>query len=83
MNVPSEDTHAWVRRAACRGMNAADWFPDRTLSIANRQAIAVCLTRCVVRRECAAERQPTDQGIWGGQWWPIHKIPADLRKATL
>lgn len=64
-------------------MNAADWFPDRTLSLENRQAIAVCLTRCVVRRECAAERQPTDQGIWGGVWRSARAIPADLTRVAI
>lgn len=83
MNVPSEDTHAWVRRAACRGLNPDDWFPVGKLTVANRQAIAMCLTSCPVRRECAQERRPTDQGIWGGQWWNTRSIPADMTRIAI
>jgi hypothetical protein len=83
VNVPSEDTHAWVRRAACRNLNPDDWFPAATLTLANRQAIRTCLTECPVRAECAAERRPTDQGIWGGKWWTTRHLPADLTRVAI
>lgn len=83
MSVPSQDSHAWLQHAACRNLNANDWFPAATLTQANRQAIRTCLTKCPVRRECAAERLPTDQGIWGGVWWTTRNAPADLTRLAL
>lgn len=60
-----EEEHAWVRRAACRGMDPAIFFPLTDEEA--EQALAVC-RGCSVRQECleyalaAKERY----GVWGG-----------------
>lgn len=55
----------WVERAACRGLNATLFHPERGESA--DQAKAVCAT-CPVRTECLDYAMATDQqfGLWGG-----------------
>lgn len=60
-----EEEHAWIRKAACRGMDPGIFFPQTDQEA--EQALAVCRI-CAVQEECleyaisAKERY----GIWGG-----------------
>jgi hypothetical protein len=56
---------SWYRRAACRGLPTALFFPDpaRPDPVAVAQAKAVC-TGCGVRWRCLAAAE--QEGIWGG-----------------
>lgn len=69
----------WLNDAACKqsGLDADAWFPYRTLDIAHREAIKIC-GGCPIRDRCANLRQPEDEGIWGGVWWPAHKVPRNI-----
>jgi WhiB family redox-sensing transcriptional regulator len=56
---------AWHRKAACRGMGTAEFFP--VLGGDGRAARAIC-GGCPVRDECGAVAitDPSLQGMWGG-----------------
>ncbi len=55
---------AWQARAACRGMDAALFFPEPT----DDQTVAksICAS-CLVRAQCLAFGLREGEGIWGGQ----------------
>ncbi|MFJ1459697.1 WhiB family transcriptional regulator [Nocardia sp. N2S4-5] len=57
---------SWVHRAACRGGDPEDWFPDR--SIQPKEARRVCKEECKVRVECGwyAHRREEAHGVWAG-----------------
>jgi WhiB family redox-sensing transcriptional regulator len=57
----------WLQRAACRGMNAEFFFPERGRTYLARETIAICQT-CPVRLECLEYALGTNErfGIWGG-----------------
>lgn len=56
---------SWRNQAACRGMDADLFYPDRGESLA--EARAVC-RRCPVQAEClgTAVAQGERFGVWGG-----------------
>ncbi len=56
---------AWHKHAACRGVGAKVFFPDRGESL--ELARAICAT-CPVARECLDEalRDRDTHGIWAG-----------------
>ncbi len=53
---------AWVAESACRGMDPALFFVDRT---DNAEARAVC-AECPVRTDCLEYGLREPHGIWGG-----------------
>lgn len=62
------ETPGWMSDAACRGLDAGLFFPNRGESTA--PAVAVC-RRCPVQAECLAyvvtSRSPRIlHGVWGG-----------------
>lgn len=68
---------AWMRSAACRGMDTSTWFPGRGRS--TRQAIETCEV-CPVRSECRSWAIEHDEvGIWAGTSSATRKA---MRKAS-
>ena len=57
---------SWIRRAACRGMPAAPFYPPPGGAVA--AALEVC-ARCPVRAECDRHARAVGEeyGIWGGR----------------
>jgi WhiB family redox-sensing transcriptional regulator len=56
---------AWHRRAACRGMDVATFFPKERRS--TQDARQIC-AGCPVRTDCLAyARSHGVEGIWGGR----------------
>lgn len=62
-----EPQRAWMRDAACKGMDAETWFPDAGGKALAAQAVAVC-ARCEVAQQCLDYAIDTHAnfGIWGG-----------------
>ncbi|MDP8957852.1 MAG: WhiB family transcriptional regulator [Actinomycetota bacterium] len=60
-----EERHAWVFRAACRGMDPTMFFPGADEE--GEEALAVCRA-CSVQEECLeyALQARERYGIWGG-----------------
>jgi WhiB family redox-sensing transcriptional regulator len=75
-------TTGWRARAACRPLDSAMFFPDRTAYRNNdvAGAKAVC-RRCPVREECleAAMEGREKIGIWGGLT-PVERANLHRRK---
>lgn len=63
----------WHRRAACRGMDPAIFYPERPNHALTTRALKVCAT-CEVRDECDAAGRYHTLGVWGG------KTPAMRRR---
>ena len=61
------DTPTWIRRAACRALPTAWWYPTKTEAAAIPLAVGTCRT-CPVRLECllAALEANEENGIHGG-----------------
>ena len=59
----SEADPTWRLRAACRGLPADVFFPERGASIT--KARAVCMT-CRVQEPCLAYGLHERLGVWGG-----------------
>ena len=59
------DRPAWQRRAKCRGVGVALFFPERGESPAKAKALC---DECPVRAECLdyALGRPEKFGVWGG-----------------
>jgi WhiB family redox-sensing transcriptional regulator len=55
----------WMQHAACRGMDAALFMPERGDIDTLNQAKAVCQT-CHVRLECLEYGLEEKYGVWGG-----------------
>lgn len=55
----------WHKQAACRGMDPAVFFPERSAPELVRAALRVC-ANCPVKSECADAGQEHNQGVWGG-----------------
>lgn len=60
----------WQKRAACRGLGTADFFPGRGDNRALARAKAICAT-CPVRETClefgmSMGSHESDRGVWGG-----------------
>jgi WhiB family redox-sensing transcriptional regulator len=55
----------WWTRAACRGKDADQWFPEK--GGGTRAAKRICGT-CPVQAECLADALERDErfGVWGG-----------------
>lgn len=56
----------WHERAACRGMDPAMFFPERSNPELMRAALRVC-AGCPVRAECEVAGRDHHQGVWGGK----------------
>lgn len=55
---------AWMAEAACRGVGAATFFPERGQSVIEAKAICA---RCPVRKPCLEYAfETTSTGIWAG-----------------
>jgi WhiB family redox-sensing transcriptional regulator len=54
---------AWADRAACRGLDLALFFPERSESAAPGKRIC---RDCPVRMQCLVAGMPERHGTWGG-----------------
>jgi WhiB family redox-sensing transcriptional regulator len=63
--LPDHHTPAWMRKARCRTLSPADFFPSDGVGV--DQARKVC-AQCPVRVECLeyALTYRIDHGVWGG-----------------
>jgi len=64
-SLTTNDAHEWRRRAACRDLDTAVFFPETADQVAT--AKAVCAS-CPVREACLdfAVITRQDDGVWGG-----------------
>jgi len=60
------DRPAWMKRAACRGMPIALWFPESNNPAAFNKAKQIC-AECPVRDECREYGKEEKHGMWGGK----------------
>lgn len=61
----STEPDPWVTHARCRGLDAAEFFPDESIGVDHAQHICI---DCPVRVECLnyALEHHINHGIWGG-----------------
>ncbi|HZU78951.1 MAG TPA: WhiB family transcriptional regulator [Acidimicrobiales bacterium] len=77
----------WHRRAACRGVGPAVFFPEAGNRRLAQAAAGVLCAQCPVRAPCANAGMAEVEGIWGGaeaeerlRW---RADPAVLERASL
>lgn len=83
--MPDRD---WMVKAACRGHNPENWFPEdlprspKLRAKAVETATRVCES-CPVRDECNAYADALDtaSGIWGGTRRNARVIPPTIRRS--
>ncbi len=54
----------WHKRAACRGMDLALFYPE--INESSQAALDACAT-CPVREECSVSGKTESHGVWGGR----------------
>jgi WhiB family redox-sensing transcriptional regulator len=63
--VIASELHPWMEQAACRGLNADLFYPER--GVPTDEAKAVCAS-CLVRGDCLSYAIENSEryGVWGG-----------------